>query len=87
MDIKRVVGTNLKYFRFQTGLSQEKFYEQFNLNPKYMACVERGEVNVSIEFLNNLAIVLNVSISDFFNESESRIISAKRIDSKELIEQ
>jgi len=81
-NIKKVVGNNLKYYRFQSGLSQEKFYEKFGLNPKYMACVERGEINVSIEFLNNLSAVLEVEITDFFNESESRIVESKRIDSK-----
>lgn len=81
-DIKKIVGRNLKYFRFQSGLCQEKFYEQYKLNPKYMACVERGEINVSIEFLNNLAEVLNRELIDFFNTSADRIIKEKRIDSK-----
>lgn len=81
-DVKKIVGRNLKYFRFQSGLCQEKFYEQYKLNPKYMACVERGEINVSIEFLNNLAEVLNRELIDFFNTSADRIIKEKRIDSK-----
>lgn len=81
-DIKKIVGRNLKYFRFQSGLCQEKFYETYKLNPKYMACVERGEINVSIEFLENLAILLEKDITDFFNRSEDRIIKEKRIDSK-----
>lgn len=77
-DIKKVVGRNLKYFRFQTGLCQEKFYEKYKLNPKYMACVERGEINVSIEFLNNLSEVLEKDITDFFNTSPERIIKEKK---------
>ena len=82
-NIKKIVGNNLKYYRFQSGLSQEKFYEKYNLNHKYLACVERGEINVSIEFLNNLAAVLEVEIADFFNLD--RIIKTKRIDAKEKI--
>lgn len=81
-EVKKVVGRNLKYFRFQTGLCQEKFYEKYKLNPKYTACVERGEINVSIEFLNNLSEILEKDITDFFNTSEERIIKEKRIDSK-----
>ncbi len=81
-DIKKIVGRNLKYFRFQSGLCQEKFYEKYKLNPKYMACVERGEINVSIEFLNNLAEVLEKEITEFFNPSTERIIKEKRIDSR-----
>jgi len=81
-DIKKVIGRNLKYYRFQTGMSQEKFYETYKLNPKYMACVERGEINVSVEFLNNLAELLEKEITDFFNTSKDHIIKEKRIDSK-----
>ena len=81
-NIKKIVGRNLKYFRFETGLCQEKFYEEYKLNAKYMACVERGEINVSIEFLNNLAEVLDKDIIDFFNTDPKRIIKEKRIDSK-----
>lgn len=81
-DIKKIIGRNLKYFRFQSGQCQEDFYGQYKLNPKYMACVERGEINVSVEFLNNLAEVLEKDITDFFNNSPERIIKEKRIDSK-----
>lgn len=81
-DIKKIIGRNLKYFRFQSKLCQEKFYEKYKLNPKYMACIERGEINVSVEFLNNLADLLEKDIIDFFNTSEERIITEKRIDSK-----
>ena len=37
MNLKEVVGMNLKYYRYQSGLSQEKFYTNLELNPKYMA--------------------------------------------------
>ncbi len=81
-SIKKIVGNNIKYLRYQSNLSQEKFYEQFDLNSKYLACVERGEVNVTIEFLYNLAKILKVDIREFFNPDESRFITKKRIDSK-----
>lgn len=84
-DIKKIVGRNLKYFRFQTGLCQEKFYEKYKLNPKYMACIERGEINVSIEFLNNLAELLEKDINEFFNTSKNRIIKEKRVDAKKKV--
>lgn len=86
-DIKKIIGRNLKFFRFQTGLCQEKFYGEYKLNPKYMACVERGEINVSVEFLNNLAELLNKEIIDFFNNDPKRVIHEKRIDSKKKEEQ
>ena len=70
-SMKKIVGRNLKYYRYKTGLSQEKFYEQYNLNPKYLASIERGEINVTIDF------------REFFNPDKNRIITKKRIDEKE----
>lgn len=83
MKIQEIVGNNLKYFRYQSNLSQEKFYGQFGLNYRYLASVERGEVNVSVEFLDHLAKVLKIDIREFFNPDEKRFIKKKRIDAKE----
>lgn len=81
--IKEIVGRNLKYYRYNSGMSQEKFYEQYGLNSKYYASVERGEVNVSIVFLDHLAKLLEIDIREFFNPDPSRNINKKRIDEKE----
>jgi transcriptional regulator with XRE-family HTH domain len=81
-SIQEIIGDNLKYYRYMSNLSQEKFYEKLGLNPKYYASVERGEINVTVEFLNNLAKILNIDIREFFNPDEARIIDKKRIDSK-----
>ncbi len=81
-DIKKIIGNNLRYIRYQHNMSQEKFYEQFNLSPKYLACIERGEVNISVEFLANLAIALNVPITDLILDDKSKMINKKRVDQK-----
>lgn len=81
--IQKTIGDNLKYYRYQFGKSQEKFYGQFGLNAKYLASVERGEVNVTVEFLDNLAKILNMDIREFFNPDETRVIVKRRIDSKQ----
>ncbi len=83
MKIQKIVGNNLKYYRYQSHLSQEKFYGQFGLNYRYLASVERGEINVSVDFLDNLAKVLKIDIREFFNPDEKRFIHKKRIDAKE----
>ena len=82
MTSKEIIGRNLKYYRYQSGLSQEAFYAMHNLSPKYLACVERGEINISIDFIDKLSRNLNISIADLLNADESRVINLKRIDSK-----
>ncbi len=81
-DIKKIIGNNLRFIRFQTGLSQEKFYEQFDLSPKYLASIERGEVNMSVEFLANLATALNVSLTELILEDPAKVVLKKRVDQK-----
>ena len=81
-DIKKIVGNNVRFIRFQTGLSQEKFYEQFDLSPKYLASIERGEVNMSVEFLANLATALNVSLTELILEDPAKVVLKKRVDQK-----
>ena len=82
-DIKKIIGVNLRYVRFQSGLSQEKFYEKYNLNPKYLACVERGEINIGVEFLAALATVLKIDITELIIEHPETIIKKKRIDERQ----
>ena len=81
--LQKNIGKNLKYYRYQSGMSQEKFYEQYGLNAKYLASVERGNVNVSVVFLSNLAKLLEIDIREFFNPDPTRTIIKKRIDEKE----
>jgi len=85
MTSKEIIGRNLKYYRYKSGLSQEAFYAKHNLSPKYLACVERGEINISIDFLDKLSRQLHVNVLDLLNTDEERIISLKRIDSKKKI--
>ena len=37
MDLKEIIGINLKYYRYKSGLSQEKFYSNLGLSFKYLA--------------------------------------------------
>ena len=85
MKLKYIIGMNLKYYRYKMGLSQEKFYSQFGLNPKYLAGVERGEENITIERIEELARLIGVRTEDLINYNENHIIKKKRIDEKEKI--
>ena len=82
MNLKEVVGINLKYYRYQTGLSQEKFYTNLELNPKYMACIERGEENITIDHIEEIAHKLGISTHELITYNEDHIINKKRIDEK-----
>lgn len=67
MDIKIKVGKRLRELRAATGLSQEKFSFECDLDRTYIASIESGKRNVSIVNMEKIASALNMSISDFFN--------------------
>ena len=82
MNLKEVVGINLKYYRYQSGLSQEKFYTNLELNPKSMACIERGEENITIDHIEEIAEKLGISTHELITYNEEHVIHKRRIDEK-----
>ena len=82
MKTKELIGRNLKYLRYKSGLSQEEFYTSHNLSFKYLAMVERGEINVTVDFLDRLAKKLNINITELLKDDKSRVVNKKRIDAK-----
>ncbi len=48
-------------------MSQEKLAELANLNRNFIGMIERGETNVTVKNLENLANALNLPIQELFN--------------------
>lgn len=66
--IKEKFGNRIKELRKQTGLSQEKFALKVDLDRTYIASIENGKRNVSLENIKKLADGFSISISELFNE-------------------
>ena len=82
-NIKKIIGINLRYKRFQSGLSQEKFYEKYGLNSKYLSSIERGEINIGVEMLESLSYVFEIPIVELVTYDPKKIIRKKRIDERD----
>ena len=67
MDIKERIGIRLKELRKQTGLSQERFAFECELDRTYIASIEQGKRKVSIANIEKISKALNISVADFFN--------------------
>jgi transcriptional regulator with XRE-family HTH domain len=65
---RRIVGQNIRSYRKQAGLSQEKLAEKASLSYKYLGEVERGYVNVSLDSLMRLAKSLKVKLRDLVTD-------------------
>lgn len=60
MEIRKIVGANVKRLREEFNLSQEAFADQCGLHRTYISGVERGVRNPTIEVLAKIARALKV---------------------------
>lgn len=65
--IKEKVGKRIKELRNKLGISQEELAFRSEIHRTYIASLEVGKRNVSIETLEKVVNALEVSLSDFFN--------------------
>lgn len=66
MDIRRVVGRNIRLARKAQGLSQLVLAERSELSADFIGKVERGTTSPSIESLKAIATAMNLSLGDLF---------------------
>ncbi|WP_223907937.1 helix-turn-helix domain-containing protein [Geobacter sp. AOG1] len=67
MEIREAVGMRLKELRLAKCLSQEKLALEADIDRTYTSSVENGRRNISIINLQRFALVLGVSIREFFD--------------------
>lgn len=60
MDIVKVFGANLRRYRQQKGLSQERLAEMCGLHRTYISDLERFQRNVSLTNIQKLADALHI---------------------------
>ena len=65
--IKAKVGKRIKDLRNKLGISQEELAFRSDIHRTYIASLEVGKRNVSIETLEKVVNALEVSLSEFFN--------------------
>src|SRR5215471_47847 len=77
--VRARVGRMVRELRRLRGWSQEQLAERANSSPKHVGHVERGQVNVGLDGLADLARALSVQISDLFAEPAARQTSRPAI--------
>lgn len=68
IDPKIIVGENIRRLRTEAGLSQEKLAEVAGLHRTYIGAIERGERNVSLENIVEIAHALQVKPSELLKD-------------------
>lgn len=61
MDVRKVVGENVRRNRTRKGLTQEQFAEKSGFSQQYLSDLERGRRNPTIVTIYELAAALGIS--------------------------
>lgn len=68
MDIVKVFGTNLKKYRNELGVSQEKLAEMSGLHRTYISDIERFRRSIALDNIQKIADALGIETYKLFLE-------------------
>ncbi len=66
-NLQICLASNIKYYRKQLHLSQEKLAEKANASANYIALIENGKYFPSLPMIQQIAKALNVETLDLFD--------------------
>ena len=67
-DIVKVFGTNLRKYRNELGVSQEKFAEMCGLHRTYISDIERFQRSIALDNVQKIADALGIDTYKLFIE-------------------
>lgn len=66
MNICEKFGRNVKKYRLEANISQEKLGELCDLHRTYISDIERGKRSISLNNIEKIALALNIDIQSLF---------------------
>jgi len=88
MEIQAIFVENMKKYRKQAKITQEKLAELCNTDHRYIGQIETGRRCPSLEFIGKIATALNIApFRLFYDESytENEWLSAQQNEQKQKI--
>lgn len=64
--IKKIFGKRIRELRTQRNMSQEKFALHINMDRTYLASVESGKRNISLENIEKIAKGFGMKLEELF---------------------
>ena len=65
-NIKKHLGSNIKHYRTNLGISQAKLAEMVDMATNYLGLIENGKKFPSAEMIERIAIALEKDTTDLF---------------------
>ncbi len=69
MESMKLIGLNLKWYRYKLGLTQEEFASRTKFKTAFVSTVETGDANLTCSNIDYIADVLKIKPKDLFEES------------------
>ena len=66
MDVRLILGSNVRRLRLERELSQEALAAKIGADRAYVSSIERGLQNMTIVRVSELAIALDVAFVELF---------------------
>ena len=80
----KLVGFNIKQIRKSKNMTQDELSEKCGLQTSYLAGVERGDRNITLQSLERIILGLEIPCTDFFR-FENLDFNHNYLEKKELI--
>jgi len=71
MNLQKIFGETIRKLRKKRNLSQENLAFKANIDRTYISDIEKGERNISIQIIYQLANALQISLSELSKEIEN----------------
>ena len=71
MDMRKLVGENVRRIRVRKGLTQEEFADLSGFTQQYLSGLETGQRNPTVVTVFELATALNVSYLDLLRPGKA----------------
>ncbi len=72
MDMRKLVGRNVRRIREKAGLTQEALAESSGFSQQYLSSLEQGRRNPTIVTIYELAMALGVSHMDLLRPDKTK---------------
>ena len=66
MDLKKILGNNIKHYRQLKGYSQEEFSELLDISQQTLSRIERGVNFLTSETLTKISEILEMNLYELF---------------------
>jgi transcriptional regulator with XRE-family HTH domain len=83
-DLRKVLASNMKYYRKVLGISQAKLAEKAQVTDNYIALVETGKRFPSVNILEQIAKALERDTLELFSPKQDDLLKKRALKTKIL---